>query len=280
MVCSFGVRSNEVPVVDAGEDQVTIFPAPAVLSGSADDFDFGPEALIVQWTLVSGPGNVTFSDQDELGTTATFDRTGVYVLQLRAFDGQDATIDMLTVEVGPREVRVHLAHARFVARTDGRPANKISFVMYGFNSGEQKLDLKPGDILFARVGGSDFFDGVLVGEPGGPPLMDFFSMGFRGAIHTSNARGELFDASNSSFRSARMRYNPKNQGTLVCTVSGGAFDIADLLPVVPAPGATVTANFPVVVGVFRRQDDKNLQIAYQSMANVTVRASTNAVSGK
>lgn len=280
MACSWSAWANEAPVVEAGDDQVVIFPAPAILSGSAEDPDQAPNALSVQWTLVSGPGKVTFSNQDDVNTTATFDKTGTYVLQLRGFDGALAATDTLTIEVGPREIRTLTTRARFVARTDGRPASKFSFIMYGINTNDQKLDLRPGDIVFARVGGADFFDGVLIGEPGGPPGLDFFSMDFRGKMRTSTSGGAPFDASNSSFRGARMRYSSRNLGLLTCTVSGGTYDVADLLPVVPAPGTTATVLMPVVVGVFRKEGGEDLQIAYQSLVRVTVRATANAVSGK
>ena len=42
--------------------------------------------LVSEWRAIEGPGNVSFSAQDEPRTLATFDTAGTYELELRASD--------------------------------------------------------------------------------------------------------------------------------------------------------------------------------------------------
>ena len=53
------------------------------------------------WTVVSGPGTVTFTDNTALASNAQFDTAGSYVLQLAADDGELQAQDELTVVVRP-----------------------------------------------------------------------------------------------------------------------------------------------------------------------------------
>lgn len=94
-----GGSTNQAPVVDAGSDQ-TILPAQkANLKGSVTD-DGQPGAMTTTWSMVSGPGTVTFSNASALETTAQFSKSGTYVLQLTANDGAISASDQLTVNVG------------------------------------------------------------------------------------------------------------------------------------------------------------------------------------
>ena len=52
------------------------------------------------WSLVSGPGAVTFGDATQASTTATFATTGVHVLRLTADDGAQSSSLDLSVTVG------------------------------------------------------------------------------------------------------------------------------------------------------------------------------------
>jgi hypothetical protein len=92
------VLPNVVPVVDAGADQTITLPAGVVLAGSATDSD-GPDPLTILWTG-SGPGTVSFLDDADVGTTASFSTDGVYVLTLSADDGELSSSDEVTVTVG------------------------------------------------------------------------------------------------------------------------------------------------------------------------------------
>jgi uncharacterized protein len=106
----------------AGIDRVTILPGKTYLRGWAGYGDppkprrrfvhDGPEALAaaaspapagpepkVTWSMISGPGNVTFADARSSITTAAFSEPGSYVLKLTADDGKTTASSTLNVEV-------------------------------------------------------------------------------------------------------------------------------------------------------------------------------------
>jgi len=96
---SMGLATNTAPAVNAGLDR----------SGSADIALTGvvtddgrpnpPGAVSNYWTKFSGPGTVTFSDQNAAATTATFSEVGTYVLSLHSTDGQVKVFDQVTITV-------------------------------------------------------------------------------------------------------------------------------------------------------------------------------------
>ena len=97
-------QTNEEPSVDAGEDFIIQLPTDsAVLDGTASDDGLPdpPAALTVTWSKVSGPGTVTFDDDNILDAEATFSTDGVYVLRLTADDGDLTAYDELTITVNP-----------------------------------------------------------------------------------------------------------------------------------------------------------------------------------
>lgn len=69
----------------------------ATLDGSATDVNSDP--LSYSWSVVSGPGNVTFGDASSPDSTAHFDALGTYVLQLTVDDGFDQDTDEVTIIV-------------------------------------------------------------------------------------------------------------------------------------------------------------------------------------
>lgn len=91
---------NRVPVVDSGSDEAATTTAPLALAGSVVDPDSTPA---LQWSKVSGPGNVEFSDPHAAASDVWFSSAGSYVLRLVASDQNGATMgDDLTVTVtGP-----------------------------------------------------------------------------------------------------------------------------------------------------------------------------------
>jgi hypothetical protein len=91
---------NQVPSVDAGADQTVTLPASASLNGVVTDDDV-TGTLATTWSLVSGPGTVTFANPASTSTTASFSAAGSYVLQLAATDGELSATDTLTVTVNP-----------------------------------------------------------------------------------------------------------------------------------------------------------------------------------
>ncbi|HLK93574.1 MAG TPA: hypothetical protein VKZ18_27025 [Polyangia bacterium] len=92
---------NLPPAVNAGPDQAITLPASASLSGTATDDGLPnpPGKLTTTWSLVSGPGTVTFGNASALATTATFSAAGSYDLRLTASDGALSASDDLIVTV-------------------------------------------------------------------------------------------------------------------------------------------------------------------------------------
>ncbi|PIR43802.1 hypothetical protein COV24_01000 [candidate division WWE3 bacterium CG10_big_fil_rev_8_21_14_0_10_32_10] len=92
---------NVAPSVEAGNNIIVTNPDVANLQGSY--FDDGlpnpPAQVTLLWSKQQGAGNVTFSNPDQLYTTALFDTAGTYILQLAADDGEFASTDTLEVVV-------------------------------------------------------------------------------------------------------------------------------------------------------------------------------------
>ncbi|HEY6348292.1 MAG TPA: RHS repeat-associated core domain-containing protein [Candidatus Angelobacter sp.] len=100
-VTSANVRPNQPPVVNAGPNQTITLPTNSViLNGTVTD-DGKPvgAVLTIQWSVVSGPGSVTFSAPNLPVSQATFVTPGVYVLQLSANDTQFTTTSNITITV-------------------------------------------------------------------------------------------------------------------------------------------------------------------------------------
>jgi RHS repeat-associated protein len=94
--------ANQPPVVGAGADQTVTLPAGASLAGNVTD-DGAPTggSLSARWSVVSGPGTVSFGDAHQAATTATFDTPGTYVLRLTAGDTDYEASDEVSVTVNP-----------------------------------------------------------------------------------------------------------------------------------------------------------------------------------
>ncbi|MCM3874547.1 MAG: peptidoglycan DD-metalloendopeptidase family protein [Pyrinomonadaceae bacterium] len=116
-----GGITNQAPIVNAGNDQTAILPAAAVLNGAASDDGLPnpPAALISTWSLVSGPGTVSFGNVESLSTTATFSIAGIYTLRLTANDNVLQTSDDLVVAVNPS-----IATGLLSVSTSNPPANQ------------------------------------------------------------------------------------------------------------------------------------------------------------
>ncbi len=96
-----GSGSNQPPTANAGPNQTIVLPAAANLSGSATDDGLPnpPGAFTVTWSLVTGPGTVTFGNANNLATTANFSAVGVYVLRLTVNDSALSTTSDVTITV-------------------------------------------------------------------------------------------------------------------------------------------------------------------------------------
>ncbi|HEX7895364.1 MAG TPA: PKD domain-containing protein, partial [Terriglobales bacterium] len=93
---------NQAPIVNAGANQTSTLPANTVtLNGTATDDGLPNNTLTIAWSVVSGPGAVTFSNSSSAVTQATFSVAGTYVLQLAANDSLLSTSAATTVTVNP-----------------------------------------------------------------------------------------------------------------------------------------------------------------------------------
>ena len=92
---------NQPPTVSAGPSQSLQLPQNTLtLTGyAADDGLPAGSTLLVNWSEISGPANVSFSNPGSVVTQASFPVAGVYVLQLSANDSQLQTTAQVTVTV-------------------------------------------------------------------------------------------------------------------------------------------------------------------------------------
>jgi flavin reductase (DIM6/NTAB) family NADH-FMN oxidoreductase RutF len=91
---------DAAPAVNAGNDQLITFPATTTLTATASDDGIpAGSSLTYQWTMVSGPGTVSFGDAAAPSTTATFSEPGSYVLRFAASDSLLSSSDDLVVTV-------------------------------------------------------------------------------------------------------------------------------------------------------------------------------------
>ncbi|HET9315695.1 MAG TPA: FG-GAP-like repeat-containing protein, partial [Vicinamibacteria bacterium] len=89
---------NEPPVVNAGPDQTAVV-GPVALAGQVTDDGLPSGTLVSVWTVASGPAPVSFADDSQPATTATFTQAGTYVLRLTASDGDLTGQDEVTITV-------------------------------------------------------------------------------------------------------------------------------------------------------------------------------------
>ena len=97
-----GTGANAPPVVFAGGPSLFVtLPASVSLDGTVSDDGLPnpPGQVTVQWSVIDGPGVVTFADSSALHTTASFSQVGGYFLRLTASDGQLSRSDDVIVNV-------------------------------------------------------------------------------------------------------------------------------------------------------------------------------------
>ncbi|WKZ18874.1 MAG: right-handed parallel beta-helix repeat-containing protein [Candidatus Jettenia sp. CY-1] len=89
---------NQPPTVNAGSLEVIYDPTDYLtLGGQVSDDGLPDDTLETLWSMVSGPGTVTFSDPRDTDATVTFSKQGTYKLKLTANDGELETSDTITV---------------------------------------------------------------------------------------------------------------------------------------------------------------------------------------
>ena len=97
---------NHPPTVNAGADQNITLPTNTVNLNATvtDDGIPAGSTVSVTWSVLGGPGNVTFVNSHAATTTATFSAAGTYVLRLLASDSLLTGSDELVVIVNPEVV--------------------------------------------------------------------------------------------------------------------------------------------------------------------------------
>jgi RHS repeat-associated protein len=153
------VPPNKAPVVNAGADQVINPPAnTAALVGTVTDDGLPPNSsLTYQWTKISGPGNVTFSNPTSLTTNVTVSEAGAYILRLSANDSEltgsddvrvtlNGTNKAPTVNAGADQTVVHPTTVNLIGTTndDGLPVDSSLSVSWSRISG-------PGTVTFGNA---------------------------------------------------------------------------------------------------------------------------------
>ncbi|MGH7599012.1 MAG: InlB B-repeat-containing protein, partial [bacterium] len=158
---------NMPPCVDAGSDQ-TITSLAASLQGQATDDGDPNGSLTTTWSLVSGPGTVTFGNANAFTTTASFSAGGTYFLRLMADDGQLQKSDEVTVVVqsaepitpptissfdptnGPAGTQVTIVGSQFtyVTNVAFNGTNTTSFTI---NSDTQILAMVPNGAMTGKI---------------------------------------------------------------------------------------------------------------------------------
>ncbi|HEV8431561.1 MAG TPA: RHS repeat-associated core domain-containing protein [Pyrinomonadaceae bacterium] len=96
------IVENEAPTAFAGGDQTVTLPDIAKLSGNACDDGFPRGAsLSLNWSKVSGPGDVAFTKPNSPVTDASFTVAGEYVLRLTVTDSEHSASDEVTITALP-----------------------------------------------------------------------------------------------------------------------------------------------------------------------------------
>jgi hypothetical protein len=98
--------ANRAPTVSAGSDQSIALPATATLNAQMNDDNLPSGKLAVNWSRISGPGQVSFSDAASASSTARFSAPGSYVLRVTASDGTLSSSDDVTMMVTTAPVSV------------------------------------------------------------------------------------------------------------------------------------------------------------------------------
>jgi hypothetical protein len=94
-----GTPANTAPTASAGPDCKVMIPNALTLAGtiSDDGQPAPPAACTAAWSVVLGPGAVTFGSPSAAITTATFSTAGTYVLMLTANDSALTGASTVTV---------------------------------------------------------------------------------------------------------------------------------------------------------------------------------------
>ncbi|WKZ15720.1 MAG: fibronectin type III domain-containing protein [Candidatus Jettenia caeni] len=140
--------ANRPPVVSAGPDQTITLSGSASLDGTVTDDGLPdpPGAVTTTWSKVSGPGTVTFTDNNAVVTTASFSDAGTYVLRLDANDGELAASDDVEVVVSSvsviKDFRVSIGSDDAEEKAKGNMALNGDDLELVFDGGNQTVGMR------------------------------------------------------------------------------------------------------------------------------------------
>jgi hypothetical protein len=151
---------NQRPQANAGSDQAIVLGSMANLSGvvSDDGEPNPPGAVTTSWTVISGPGSVTFGNGSSASATAQFSATGSYVLQLTANDGEFSAFDQVTITVNelPSTGTGIVGLWTFDSISNGSVADSSGLANDGIVQGNPQVVVGPSGNALQFNGGSDF----------------------------------------------------------------------------------------------------------------------------
>lgn len=104
----YGIPLDEVdvePIVTAGGDRIITALEPQMLLGNVL-VGFSTIPPVVQWTKISGPGEVIFTEPNSPKCPVTFSEKGKYVFQLTVSHGQHTVADTVEITVVDRELSI------------------------------------------------------------------------------------------------------------------------------------------------------------------------------
>ena len=282
---------NRAPLVRAGGDQghySARLPEIVTLNGEVhDDGPPGDSRVTSEWSLVTGPAPVAFTDATSPVTEALFTEPGTYVLRLTATDGFLTTADDATINIDPAPSLASAtlllslndpgpvplgtnAIVRAVLRDGGGapiPNFVVSFAVSGVNTavGNASTDAT-GTALFSYAGarvGSDRIDATAIGgtetlagtpaflqwntPSSGQPALTQGWVGF--PIHQSTISGQvgITLGTDVTLTSGTVSYWPMNHPDLVRTLTTSAHGSPG--DVIATLDTTTLSNGPYVVQV-------------------------------
>jgi dienelactone hydrolase len=191
---------NKAPAANAGPDQTITLPVNLVtLNGSGNDAD--GSISLYEWTKLSGPSDVNFSNTSIANTTVSGLIAGVYTLQLTVTDNQGATAtDTIIITVQNAQPSSTTANSfNSYIPYSGKYSYGLNPGWYGHNwSTQQIIDLGYGNNQVKGVGGKSFrmqiYDNYLSWYGDSSLLSDYEHLKTLGAKETAVMIGGPRDA--------------------------------------------------------------------------------------
>ncbi len=197
---------NTAPVVDAGPDLTITLADNASLDATVTD-DGLPQGstLSYSWTMDSGPGLVTFSNEYAEDTTASFSAIGSYTLRLSASDSSLTGSDTITVTVTaitPSAIQMGIYDATVV-----EGANDLNFLVVLSDTSNQLVTVNYNTRNDLAMAGEDYqaTSGQLSFSPGETRKSINVPVLINNAVQASTSKNmhlELNNATNASLNKA------------------------------------------------------------------------------